>query len=134
DVTLTANAESREDIAGAHAQGAAGLGLFRTEFLFLQSAQLPDEDAQFLVYRDAVLGMAGRPVTFRTLDLGADKADRAGIAAANEENPALGVRGGRLTLAHGEIFDTQLRAIARASGYGPVRVLVPMVSGREELL
>ncbi len=134
DVVLAANAESGEDIASAHELGAAGLGLFRTEFLFLQSAGLPSEEQQFHVYRNAVLGMAGRPVTFRTLDLGADKADHAGLAVANEENPALGVRGVRLTLAHGDVFDTQLRAIARASGYGPVRVLVPMVSRREELL
>jgi phosphotransferase system enzyme I (PtsI) len=134
DITLYANAESREDIARAHALGAAGVGLYRTEFLFLRSEGLPDEETQFRVYRDAVLGMSGRVVTFRTLDLGADKADRAGLAVANEDNPALGVRGVRLTLAHADVFDTQLRAILRASGYGPVRILVPMVSSREELI
>jgi len=134
DIVLLANAESREDIARAHALGAAGLGLFRTEFLFLQRRELPDEEEQFRVYRDAVLGMSGRPVTIRTLDLGADKADRTGLALDNEDNPALGLRGVRLSLARDGIFDTQLRAIARASGYGPVRVLVPMVSGREEIL
>lgn len=134
DITLYANAESREDIARAHALGAAGVGLYRTEFLFLRSDGLPDEETQFRVYRDAVLGMSGRAVTFRTLDLGADKADRAGLAVANEDNPALGVRGVRLTLAHAGVFDTQLRAILRASGYGPVRILVPMVSSREELI
>ena len=134
DIALHANAESREDVARAHALGAAGLGLFRTEFLFLRSAELPDEDEQFRVYRDAVLGMSGRPVTFRTLDLGADKADRAGLALANEDNPALGVRGVRLSLLYDQVFDTQLRAIVRAGAYGPVRVLVPMVSCREEML
>jgi phosphoenolpyruvate-protein phosphotransferase (PTS system enzyme I) len=134
DITLYANAESREDIARAHALGAAGVGLYRTEFLFLRSEGLPDEETQFRVYRDAVLGMSGRVVTFRTLDLGADKADRAGLAVANEDNPALGVRGVRLTLAHAGVFDIQLRAILRASGYGPVRILVPMVSSREELI
>ena len=78
--------------------------------------------------------MSGRPVTIRTLDLGADKADRTGLVLGNEDNPALGLRGVRLSLANGELFDTQLRAIVRASGYGPVRVLVPMVSTREEML
>jgi phosphotransferase system enzyme I (PtsI) len=121
-------------VANAHALGAAGLGLYRTEFLFLQRNELPDEEEQFLTYRDAVLGMSGRPVTIRTLDLGADKADRTGLVLDNEENPALGLRGVRLSLANGELFDTQLRAIVRASGYGPVRVLVPMVSNREEMV
>ena len=134
DVALYANAESREDVARAHALGAAGVGLYRTEFLFLQRNELPDEDEQFQVYRDAVLGMSGRPVTFRTLDLGADKADRTGLSLANEDYPALGVRGVRLSLLYDQVFDTQLRAIARAAAYGPVRVLVPMVSCREEVL
>ena len=134
DVALWANAESLEDVAKAHALGAAGVGLYRTEFLFLQRRELPGEDEQFQVYRDLVLGMSGRPVTIRTLDLGADKADRTGLAIGDEDNPALGVRGVRLALAHVEVFDTQLRAILRASAYGPVRILVPMVSGREELL
>lgn len=134
DVVLLANAESRDDIAHAHALGASGLGLYRTEFLFLQRHELPDEEEQFRVYRDAVLGMSGRPVTIRTLDLGADKADRSGLVLDNEDNPALGLRGVRLSLAHEGVFDTQLRAMVRASGYGPVRVLVPMVSSREEML
>ena len=134
DIALQANAESREDVAQAHALGAAGIGLYRTEFLFLQQRELPSEEQQFQVYRDLVLGMGGRPVTIRTLDLGADKADRAGLVVGDEENPALGVRGVRLSLAHPGVFDTQLRAILRASNYGPVRVLVPMVSGREEML
>lgn len=134
DVALWANAESLEDVAKAHALGAAGVGLYRTEFLFLQRRELPGEDEQFQVYRDLVLGMSGRPVTIRTLDLGADKADRTGLAIGDEDNPALGVRGVRLALAHVEVFDTQLRAILRASAYGPARILVPMVSGREELL
>lgn len=134
DIALWANAESLEDVANAHALGATGVGLYRTEFLFLQQRELPSEEQQFQVYRDLVLGMGGRPVTIRTLDLGADKADRAGLVVGDEENPALGVRGVRLSLAHPGVFDTQLRAILRASNYGPVRVLVPMVSGREEML
>lgn len=134
DIVLLANAESGEDVAQAHSLGASGLGLYRTEFLFLQRNELPDEEEQFRVYRDVVLGMSGRPVTIRTLDLGADKADRTGLTLDNEDNPALGLRGVRLSLTQGELFDTQLRAIARASGYGPVRVLVPMVSNREEMV
>ncbi len=134
DIKLWANAESREDVAEAHALGAAGVGLYRTEFLFLGSDELPDEDAQFRAYRDLVLGMTGRTATIRTLDLGADKADRSGLTLDYEPNPALGLRGVRLSLARQGLFDTQLRAIVRASGYGPVRVLVPMVTSREEVV
>jgi phosphotransferase system enzyme I (PtsI) len=134
DITLLANAESIDDVAQAHALGAAGLGLYRTEFLFLQRNELPDEEEQFQHYRDTVLGMSGRPVTIRTLDLGADKADRTGLVLGKEENPALGLRGVRLSLARPAVAQAQLRAILRASGYGPVRVLIPMVSTREEIL
>ncbi|NIJ68783.1 phosphoenolpyruvate--protein phosphotransferase [Xanthomonas sp. 60] len=134
DIALLANAESIEDVTQAHALGAQGLGLYRTEFLFLQRNELPDEEEQFQTYRDAALGMAGRLVTIRTLDLGADKADRTGLTLSNEDNPALGLRGVRLSLARPKVSDTQLRAILRASAYGKVRVLVPMVSTRDELL
>ncbi|MFO1474667.1 MAG: phosphoenolpyruvate--protein phosphotransferase [Lysobacterales bacterium] len=134
DIRLWANAESREDVAEAHALGAAGVGLYRTEFLFLQRDAVPDEEEQFRAYRDLVLGMTGRTVTIRTLDLGADKADRTGLALRGEQNPALGLRGIRLSLAREALFETQLRAIVRASGYGPVRVLLPMISSREEVL
>ena len=134
DIKLFANAESREDVAEAHALGAAGVGLYRTEFLFLQRHELPDEDEQFRAYRDVVLGMTGRAVTLRTLDVGADKADRTGLALTDEPNPALGLRGVRLSLARMDVFETQLRAMLRASGYGPLRILVPMVSGREEIV
>ena len=133
DIKLWANAESRDDVAEAHALGAAGVGLYRTEFLFLHSRTLPDEETQFRAYRDLVLGMTGRTVTVRTLDLGADKADNTGLALRDEPNPALGLRGVRLSLARDGLLHAQLRAIVRASGYGPVRVLVPMVSGIEEM-
>ncbi len=133
DIKLWANAESREDVTDAHALGAAGVGLFRTEYLYLGSSQLPDEETQFRAYRDAVIAMTGRTVTFRTVDLGADKADRTGLVLKDEPNPALGLRGVRLSLARAGLLHSQLRAIARASGYGPVRVLVPMVSGAEEM-
>ena len=133
DIRLYANAESRADVAEAHALGADGIGLYRTEFLFLQRRELPGEEEQFLAYRDLVLGMAGRVVTIRTLDLGADKADHSGLTLRSEPNPALGLRGVRLSLAHEPVFLTQLRAILRAAAYGPVRVLVPMVCCREEM-
>ena len=134
DIRLYANAESREDVARAFRLGAAGIGLYRTEFLFLQRREPPDEEEQLAAYRDAVLGMNGRPVTLRTLDLGADKADATGIALAREPNPAMGLRGVRLALARPVLFRAQLRAMLRASGYGPVRILVPMVARREEML
>ncbi len=139
DIKLWANAESREDVAEAHALGAAGVGLYRTEFLFMQRPAdarmtLPDEDEQFRAYRDLVLGMTGRTVTIRTLDIGADKADGTALALPGEPNPAMGLRGVRLSLARDALFRTQLRAILRASAYGPVRVLIPMVSGREEVI
>ena len=139
DIKLWANAESREDVAEAHALGAAGVGLYRTEFLFMHRPAdlrhtLPDEEEQFRAYRDLVLGMTGRTVTIRTLDIGADKADESGLALTGEPNPALGLRGVRLSLSRIDLFRTQLRAILRASAYGPLRVLVPMVSGREEMV
>ena len=134
DIKLWANAEALQDVAEAHALGSAGIGLYRTEFLFLQRNELPDEEEQFRAYRDLVLGMTGRTVTIRTLDLGADKADRTGLALRGEPNPALGLRGIRLSLAREGLFETQLRAIVRATGYGPVRILLPMISSREEVL
>ena len=133
EIDLFANAESREDVAEAHALGATGIGLYRTEFLFLQRMELPDENEQFHAYRDVILGMSGRPVTIRMLDLGADKADRTGLALRDEPNPALGLRGVRLSMARPALLETQLRALLRASGYGPLRILLPMISGREEV-
>lgn len=133
DIKLWANAETRDDASEAHALGAAGIGLFRSEFLFLGRGELPDEETQFRAYRDVVLAMTGRTVTIRTLDLGADKAERSGLVLRQEANPALGLRGIRLSLARAGLLRTQLRAIVRASGYGPVRVLVPMVSTIEEI-
>lgn len=133
-IRLLANAESASDVALARARGADGVGLYRTEFLFLRHKGLPSEDEQFNAYRDVVLGMGGAPVTIRTLDLGADKADAAGLVIRGEENPALGVRGVRLSLRHPAVFTTQIRAILRAACYGPVRVLVPMVTQPDELI
>ena len=134
DIRLLANAEMPADIAMARARGADGVGLYRTEFLFLRQKGLPTEDEQFIAYRDLVLGMGGLPVTIRTLDLGADKADAAGLVLRGEDNPALGVRGVRLSLRYPAVFTTQIRAILRAACYGPVRVLVPMVTQPDELI
>ncbi len=131
---LHANAESAEDVAEAHALGADGIGLYRTEFLFLRRSEPPGEDEQFEIYRDLALAMPGRPVVLRTLDLGADKVDASGIVQRGEPNPALGLRGVRLSLARGALFEAQLRAMLRASAFGDVRVLVPMVARREELV
>ena len=133
DIRLFANAESQTDVAEAHGLGAAGVGLYRTEFLFLQRSELPDEDEQFRAYRDVVMGMNGQPVTIRTLDVGADKTDRTGLTLRDEPNPALGLRGVRLSLTRRGLFETQLRAVLRASAYGRVRLLVPMVTCAEEV-
>lgn len=133
DIRLSANAEQPGDLAVARNNGASGIGLYRSEFLFLSSSGLPSEDEQFCAYRNLVLAMGGLPVTIRTLDLGADKAGSAGLTVRDEDNPALGVRGVRLSLRHPVVFATQLRAILRAASYGPVRILVPMVTQRDEL-
>lgn len=134
DILLFVNAESMEDVSEAHAMDAAGVGLYRTEFLFLNRPRMPDEEEQFRIYREVVMGMRGRPVTIRTIDLGADKADAAGLGMTSEPNPALGQRGLRLALARPLVFRTQLRAILRSAAFGPVRILLPMLTRREELL
>ncbi len=134
EIALLANAETGTDVAMARARGADGVGLYRTEFLFLRKRELPSEEEQFIAYRDLVMGMGGLPVTIRTMDLGADKADAAGLTTRGEENPALGVRGVRLSLRHPSVFITQIRAILRAACYGPVRVLIPMVTQPDELI
>jgi phosphotransferase system enzyme I (PtsI) len=134
EIALLANAETPTDVAMARARGADGVGLYRTEFLFLRKRALPSEDEQFIAYRDLVMGMGGLPVTIRTLDLGADKADAAGLSLRGEDNPALGVRGVRLSLRYPAVFTTQIRAILRAACYGPMRVLVPMVTQPDEMI
>ena len=133
ELRLFVNAELPTEIAQARALGASGIGLYRSEFLFLKRDRLPSEEEQFEAYRDAVLGMGGLPVTFRTLDLGADKADGTGLSLSAEPNPALGVRGVRLSLRRPAVFAMQLRAILRAACYGPVRILVPMVTDAGEI-
>jgi phosphotransferase system enzyme I (PtsI) len=132
-VELLANIELPDDAAAALAAGAVGIGLFRSEFLFMnRGGALPDEDEQYEAYRAAVLAMQGLPVTIRTVDVGADKPlERSGGAEARHEhglNPALGLRAIRWSLAEPGMFRQQLRAMLRAASHGPVRVLVPMVA------
>jgi phosphotransferase system enzyme I (PtsI) len=130
-VELQANIELPEDVEQALEVGAMGVGLFRSEFLFLNRDDLPDEDEQFESYRQVVQAMEGRPVTIRTLDLGADKTINGGQFAG--PNPALGLRAIRFCLAEPQMFLTQLRAILRASHYGKVRLLVPMIAHTHEI-
>ncbi len=130
-VQLYANIELPQDIEKVREVEADGIGLFRTEFLFLNRDSLPDEDEQFEAYRSVVQAMKGKPVTLRTLDIGADKALRG--AQRSEANPALGLRAIRYCLAEPRMFVTQLRAIMRASHYGSVRIMLPMVAFQHEI-
>lgn len=129
-VTLLANIELPEDCAAAMEAGASGVGLFRSEFLFMghtgYASKLPSEEEQFDAYRRAVVAMKGRPVTIRTLDIGADK--RLDGFDQTAVNPALGLRAIRYCMAEPQLFLTQLRAILRASAFGPVKLLIPMLS------
>jgi len=130
-IELHANIEKPEDIVEAKENGATGVGLFRSEFLFLGRDQLPDEEEQFEAYRAAAVGMKGHPVTIRTFDLGADKQIKGAERVAN--NPALGLRAIRLCLAEPQLFRTQLRALLRATHYGDIKILIPMLSSVSEL-
>ncbi|MDE2456050.1 MAG: phosphoenolpyruvate--protein phosphotransferase [Burkholderiales bacterium] len=137
-VELLANIELPGDAAGAVEAGAVGVGLFRSEFLFMnRNGDLPDEEEQFEAYRDAVVAMQGLPVTIRTVDIGADKRlDRGGAQESRHEhalNPALGLRAIRWSLSEPGMFRQQLRAILRASAFGKVRILVPMVAHLNEI-
>ncbi|MGA7179059.1 MAG: phosphoenolpyruvate--protein phosphotransferase [Thiobacillaceae bacterium] len=130
-VELFANIELPQDIDAVKESGAQGIGLFRSEFLFLSRDDLPSEDEQFEAYRAVAEAMEGKPVTIRTLDLGADKQAPWGHTSA--DNPALGLRAIRLCLAEPKLFLSQLRAILRASNYGKVRILIPMLAHIGEL-
>jgi phosphotransferase system enzyme I (PtsI) len=133
-VELQANIELPEDLEQAIENGATGVGLFRSEFLFLNRDGLPSEDEQFEAYRAVAAGMKGHPVTIRTFDLGADK-HKEGLDGLSRvaPNPALGLRAVRFSLAEPRIFLTQLRAILRASPYGKVKILIPMLSSVGEI-
>ena len=137
-IELLANIELPTDATAALAAGAVGVGLFRTEFLFMnRNGELPGEEEQFEAYRRAVEAMKGLPVTIRTVDIGADKPmDRLTTHELKHEhalNPALGLRAIRWSLSEPAMFRQQLRAILRASAYGKVRMLIPMVAHRSEV-
>jgi phosphotransferase system enzyme I (PtsI) len=133
-VDLFANIELPDDLEPALENGATGVGLFRSEFLFLNRDGLPTEDEQFEAYRAVAAGMGGMPVTVRTFDLGADKT-KEGLDGLSRvaPNPALGLRAVRFCLAEPRLFHTQLRAILRASHYGKVRILIPMLASTGEI-
>jgi phosphotransferase system enzyme I (PtsP) len=133
-VSLYANIGLLSDIAFAHLHGAQGVGLYRTEIHFLTHRDFPGEEEQFALYRRVVEGMGGKPVTIRTLDIGADKYPAYVRRATTEQNPFLGWRSIRISLEMPEIFKTQLRAILRAGAHGRVRLLIPMVTSLEEIL
>ncbi len=135
EITLLANIEFPDDCVAAMEAGANGVGLFRSEFLFMGRTgyvnKLPSEDEQFESYRKAVVAMKGRPVTIRTLDIGADKP--LDTAEQTALNPALGLRAIRYCLAEPQMFLVQLRAILRASAYGPIKLLIPMLAHAFEI-
>ncbi|BEP59747.1 phosphoenolpyruvate--protein phosphotransferase [Variovorax sp. V213] len=138
-VELLANIEMPEDTVGAVKAGAVGVGLFRSEFLFMgresqRQTRLPDEEEQYQAYKRAVEGMQGMPVTIRTIDVGADKPID-GKAASKQEhlNPALGLRAIRWSLADPAMFLTQLRAILRAAAHGEIHLLIPMLAHASEI-
>jgi phosphoenolpyruvate-protein phosphotransferase (PTS system enzyme I) len=136
EIALEANLELPRELSQAIAVGAGGLGLVRTEFLYMNRTDLPDEEEQFEAFRSLVEGMAGKPVTLRTLDIGGDKLAE-GVAGLGSPplaaNPALSLRGVRLALKDRRLLDTQLAAILRAAAFGPLRILLPMISSVTEI-
>jgi phosphotransferase system enzyme I (PtsI) len=130
-IELHANIEGPDDVVEARENGATGIGLFRSEFLFLGRPDLPNEDEQFEAYRKAAEEMDGMPVTIRTYDLGADKSDDG--APQRNANPAMGLRAIRLCLTEPQRFLTQLRALLRASHHGKVNILIPMLATASEV-
>jgi len=131
-VELAANIRDPREAKAAIKQGAEGIGLFRTEFLFINREQPPSEEEQFETYREVLKLMEGRPVVVRTLDIGGDK-PLPYLDLAQEENPFLGLRGIRLTLKYRDLFKTQLKALLRASLYGNLKIMYPMVASIEEV-
>jgi phosphotransferase system enzyme I (PtsI) len=131
-IDLKANIELAAEAGAALAQGARGIGLYRTEFLYVDRASLPSEDEQYEIYRQVLERMAPLPVTLRTFDIGGDKFVSS-FQVPSDMNPALGLRAVRLALERPGIFLTQLRAMVRASAHGPMRIMVPLVSAVHEL-
>ena len=132
NIELFANIEVPEDVIAVKASGATGIGLYRTEFLFMNRREMPDEEEQYIAYKTVAEAMKGAEVTIRTLDLGADKQMNPD-SIVNCANPALGLRAIRLCLSEPQIFHTQLRALLRASHYGNIKILIPMLSTLAEL-
>jgi phosphotransferase system enzyme I (PtsI) len=135
EIRLEANVELPVEVEQALANGAVGLGLVRTEFLYMNREDLPGEDEQYSFFAALVSGMDGRPVTLRTLDIGGDKLPEAlaGYAASDIANPALGLRAIRLSLKDRRLLDVQLAAMLRAANAGPVRILLPLISALGEV-
>jgi len=133
-IRLLANIELEEDVRAARRAGADGIGLYRTEFLFMNRSDVPDEEEQLAQYLAVVRALKGLPITIRTMDLGADKGYAADAGSERlATNPALSLRAIRLCLKNTELFRPQLRAILRASAEGPVRLMIPMLSSAREL-
>lgn len=135
EIALEANLELPREIEQATAAGATGLGLVRSEFLYMNRDTLPGEDEQFAAFRDLLKAMEGRPVTVRTLDIGGEKIAEAlsGVTGAPSANPSLGLRAIRLSLKERKLLDAQLAAMLRAAVYGPLRILLPMICNVGEL-
>lgn len=132
-IDLYANIGRPEDIKAVLENGAEGIGLFRSEFLYLERNDFPTEEEQFLIYKEVLQAMNGKPVIIRTMDIGADKkADYFGLD--KEENPALGCRAIRICLTRPDIFKTQLRALYRAGAYGKLSIMYPMITSEKEVL
>ncbi len=131
-IHLLANIEGPKDLPAAKTANADGIGLYRTEFLFLGRDTLPDEEEQYEAYRAVVKAMPGKPVTIRSFDVGADKALN-GSHSRIEPNPALGLRAVRYSLAEPKMFLTQLRALLRASAHGRLQIMIPMLSHAQEI-
>jgi len=132
-ITIKANIEFSEEVVAAKDHGSEGIGLYRTEFLYLRSKGVPDEEDLFEDYRGVAEESSPDPVTIRTLDLGGDKFS-SDMKLTEEMNPALGLRAIRFCLKERDIFKSQLRAILRASKYGQIQMMFPMISGLQELL
>jgi phosphotransferase system enzyme I (PtsI) len=132
-ISIHCNISSAADLEAVLDNDGRGIGLFRSEFIYLASSDFPDEESQFLAYRKVIESMEGKRVVIRTLDIGADKqAEYFGMK--KEENPAMGMRAVRFCLTHPEVFRTQLRALLRAGVYGNLYVMIPMVSSVSEVM
>ncbi len=132
EVELVCNIGNPEDCAAVVENSGEGIGLFRTEFLYMNSSEAPDEETQFEAYKKAAMTMKGKPVIIRTLDVGGDK-DIPYLNMEKEENPFMGFRAVRYCVAHTELYKTQLRALLRAGAYGDIKIMIPLVTCVDEL-